>query len=170
MEVTGYMLKEVLKLKSIELQAVQSLFDESLYKFEDENKMDPSEVVSNIQKLEEEISILQTAQSYYNLQVKVNIVDKKITLEQSIKLVGGAGRISKMWRNAAAGNTRDKWGRGRIETRKVDEERAISTLTNVEALNYAKEAEKIASALRSAIAVGNTEKVNIDWIDAGLFS
>ena len=170
MEVTGYKLKEALKLKTIELQSVQSLFDESLYKFEDEDKLLPEEVVKRIVELENQIALLQTAQSYYNLQVKVDVLGKEELLENVIKLVGGAGRVSKMWRTASKGRTRDRWDRSNIVTRRTDEVMAEPTVDKITALEKAKEAEKFASALRSAIAVGNTNIVDIDWIDEKLFS
>ena len=170
MQVTGYKLKEALKLKAIELQAVQSLFDESLYKFEGEEKLSPEEVVDKIKTLEDQIAKLQTAQSYYNLQVIVEVNGKKGFLETAIKLVGGAGRVSKMWRTASAGRTRDRWDRSNIITRRTDEVMAEPTVNKITALEKAKEAEKFASALRSAIAVGNTNIVDVDWIDEKLFS
>lgn len=170
MEVTGYMLKEGLKMKSIELSSIQTLFNESLYKFPDEKKMSPQEVVAAIVALEEDISLLQTAQSYYNLNVKVT-VNKigKLSLEQAIKLVGGAGRVSKMWRTAAKGNTRDRWSMSNVDVRRKDEEIASPTIKKEEALQHAKNAERYASSLRSAIALGNTTTVEIDWIDESLF-
>jgi len=170
MDVTGYKLKEALKLKTIELQSVQSLFDESLYKFEGEEKLSPMDVVAQIKTLEDQIAKLQTAQSYYNLQVIVIINGERGFLETAIKLVGGAGRVSKMWRTASAGRTRDKWDRSQIATRRTDEITAEPTVKKVDALEKAKEAEKFASSLRSAIAVGNTSIVDIAWIDEKLFS
>lgn len=171
MEVTGYELKEALKIKAIELQAIQSIFDESLYKFEDEkDKETPAEVVAKITTLEEEIAHLQTAQSYYNISTTVNVNGVPILLEKAIKLVGGAGRISKMWRTASKGKVRDRWDRSQVITRRTDEEIAMPTITKSEALEKAKTAEKFASALRSAIAIGNTTKMNIDWVDESLFS
>jgi len=171
MEVTGYKIKEALKLKNLELQAVQSLFDESLYKFEDEkDKMSPAEVAQKILVLENNIADLQTAQSYYNLQVPIEIDGVKGTLEKAVKIVGGAGRLSKMWRTAAKGNVRDRWNRSQVATRRADEEVAIPTISKRDALELAKDAEKFASQLRSAIALGNTTVIDIGWIDENLFS
>lgn len=170
MNVTGYELKEALKLRTIELQAVQSLFDESLYKFENEDKLTPTEVVDKIVELESQIASLQTAQSYYNLQVQVDVPGRRELLEKVIKLVGGAGRVSKMWRTASKGRTRDRWDRSQTVTRRTDEVMAEPTVKKMDALDKAKDAEKFASALRSAIAIGNTSIVGIDWIDESLFS
>lgn len=94
----------------------------------------------------------------------------KMLLEEAIKRVGGAGRMSKLWRTVSKGTTRDRWTSIQAATRKEGEEKAKPTITKAGALEKAKEAEKFASALRSAIAVGNTTKVSIDWVDENLLS
>ena len=75
-----------------------------------------------------------------------------------------------MWRTASAGRTRDRWDRAQIVTRRADEVMAEPTVKKSDALDRAKGAEKFASALRSAIAIGNTNTIGIDWIDENLFS
>jgi hypothetical protein len=169
MNVTGYQLKEALKMKTLELSTVQTQFDESLHKFEgDEDKISPQEIVGKIASLEEEIAELQTAQSYYNLQVTIHVGDLPMKLEKAIKLVGGAGRVSKMWRSASKGQMRERWERHSLVVRRADEEVAKPTISKNEALDRAKEAERFASRLRNSIAVGNTTTVAIDWLDESL--
>jgi len=158
--------------KQLELATVSSTFEESLYKFEGEDKQTPQEVADNITKLEREISTLQTAQSRYNLGVTVVVgaTKEKLTLEQAVKLVGGAGRVAKLWRNAAKGEKRDRYGYGdRVKTRKADEVTATATVTREEALTKARNAESFAGSLRNAIAFGNTTELDLD-IPQELFS
>jgi len=166
MLVTGYMLKEALKMKALELTTIQTQFDESLYRFEGEDKQHPKEVADAIRKLEAEIVELQTAQDYYNLNVKVDVteVGEQWPLCKAVKAVGGAGRVAKMWRTAAHGEKRDRWDRSRSMTRNKDDEVAMPTVTKPEALAEARATEKFASQLRNAIAVGNTDAIDVPWV------
>ncbi len=170
MEITGYQLKEALKMAALERETVLTQFDETLYAFDGEEKPSPEEISDSIACLETKIATLQTAQSQYNLHVQVSVQGEEMTLEQAIKMVGGAGRLSKMWRSAAKGNKRDRWDRTITVTRKTDEEVALPTISKQDSMERAKEAEMFASRLRSAISVGNTNKVNIPWVGASLMS
>lgn len=169
MKVTGYQLKEAIKMNGLRLVAVQSQFDESLYIFEGEEKRLPKDIVTEVAQLEADIALLQTAQDHYNLNIDVIVGKEEMALSLAVKLVGGAGRRSKMWRSAAQGRMRDTYDRKNPVTRSKDEEVAGPTVTKVEALEEAMAAEKFASQLRHAIAVGNTSTENIDWIDENLF-
>jgi hypothetical protein len=169
MLVTGYQLKEALKMKALELSTIQTQFDESLYRFEGEEKQHPKDVADAIRQLENEIVELQTAQDYYNLNVKVDVSGEQWSLCKAVKAVGGAGRVAKMWRTAAHGEKRDRWDRSRSMTRNKDDEIAIPTVTKPEALSEARAAEKFASQLRNAIAVGNTDTIEISWVTEKLF-
>jgi RNase H-fold protein (predicted Holliday junction resolvase) len=159
MKITGYKLREALKMNQLELSTIGSQFQESLYCFEGEVKPKPQEVIDKIQQLESNIARLQTAQSLYNLIVKVHVDDETLTLEEAIKRVGGAGRISKMWRIAAQGQQADRWEMMQNRSRKTDDILATPTVAKSEALEYTKRAEKYASSLRNAIAIGNTTEV-----------
>lgn len=165
MELTGFQLKEALKMANLELETWRMQFDGSLHAFPDEKKASPQEVMANIADLERRVAVLQTAQSFYNLNVEVQVGEEVMVLEQAIKMVGGAGRSSSMWRKAAGAKRRRHYYHDPELTRKADEERAQPTITNEEALNLAKEAEKLASRLRGAIAVGNTMKMDIAFVE-----
>lgn len=159
-KVNGYKLKEVIKAKQLELATVSSQFDESLNKFEDESKDTPTNIAGNIARLEDELSALQTVQSKYNLAVQLKVGDRTITLEQAVKMVGGAGRVSKLWRKAAQGEKKDYYHR---DTKRLEGEvHAKPTVTKAEALQFAKTAESFAGALRNAIATGNTQEVELE--------
>jgi len=162
MKVTGYKLREALKMAQLELSTIDSQFEDSLYCFEGEVKPSPKDIINNIQGLERSIARLQTAQCLYNLSIHVVVAHEKMTLEEAIKRVGGAGRISKMWRIAAQGQKADRWERIQTMSRKTDDEFAKPTVAKNEALEYTKNAEKYASALRNAIAIANTTEVTLD--------
>jgi len=168
MEVTGFQIKEGLKMKNLELEAIRLQFDDSLHAFEDEEKLGPKEVMDTVSKLEQEIALLQTAQSIFNLEVIVEVGEATMPLECAIKLVGGAGRSSGMWRKAAGARKRRGYYNEPSLSRRADEEQARPTITRADALQLAKAAEKFASQLRGAIAVGNTKKVNIDSVTEAL--
>ena len=175
MLLTGYTLKEAIKMAGLELDAVRSGFDESLFVFAGDKKENPVEVAKKIEELEAKVANLQTAQAEYNLSVTVSVKGagnepSDMPLGAAIRLVGGMGRLAKMWRTAARGKTRDRWDRSRVETRSKDVEVAEPTITKTEALDQAKNYEKLASALRSAIAVGNTTKLDIAWVGENLLA
>ncbi len=174
MQLTGYRLKEAIKMASLELDAVRSTFDESLFIFAGDEKEDPVGIAKTIEKLEAQVAKLQTAQAEYNLTVTVTVKDTDskevdMSLGGAIRLVGGMGRLAKMWRTAARGKIRDRWDQQRVETRSKDIDIAQPTVPKRDALDLAKRYERFASALRNAIAVGNTTKLDIARVDESLF-
>ncbi len=156
MKITGYKLREALKMAQLELTTIATQFEESLFRFEGEEKTTPRDIIDRVNKLETDIAKLQTAQCLYNLGVNVTIFGCEVTLQEAIKRVGGAGRIAKMWKIAAQGNKVDRWAVAQQMSRKTDDIMAESTVSKVEALEETKSAEKYASTLRNAIAIGNT--------------
>jgi hypothetical protein len=170
MEVTGLQIKEALKMANLELETWRLQFDESLHAFSDEEKAKPVEVMANVAELEFRVAQLQTAQSKFNLDTIVKVGSREMPLEMAIKMVGGAGRSSAMWRRAAGAKRRRGYFSEPNLTRNKDEEQAMPTITNVEALNLAKKAERFASQLRGAIALGNTRKVDIAGLQPEWFA
>lgn len=170
MKVSGIQLKEAIKMAGLELDIVRSQFNDSLHKFKDETKPHPANVASRIESLEEKLGLLQTAQRYFNLNVTGTFLGREITLENAVKIVGGKGRVAKMWRQAARGAEVDKWDRRQALTRKADEEKAEPTITQDEALQKAKETERKASDLRALIAKANAQEIEIEWLDESLMS
>ncbi len=175
MQVTGYRFKEAIKMAGLELDAVRSTFDESLFVFAGDEREDPVAIAKTIEQLESQVAMLQTAQAEYNLAVAVSVKDTDgnkidMSLGAAIRLVGGMGRLAKMWRTAARGKIRDRWDRQRVETRSKDLDVAQPTVPKRDALNLAKQYERFASALRNAIAVGNTTKLDIAGVDASLLA
>jgi len=163
MKVTGYQLKEAIKLKSLELSTVISQFDESLHHFKGEEHISPITIAEKSQELEDEIVLLQVAQDYYNINIEV---DSETTLAACIKAVGGYGRRAKLFREAATGSKRDRWERSRGLTRDADQEVAVPTISKQSALQEAIRYEKMATNYRTQIAVANVKVLDIPILNA----
>ena len=162
MKITGYQLKEAIKLKSLELSTIISQFDESLHFFEGSIKPSPIEIAEKAQKLEDTIVLLQVAQDYYNVRVKF---DDSKTLAGAIKAVGGYGRRAKLFREAATGAKKERWDRGTPATRRAGEVTAVPTITKQEALEEAIKYERRATHLRTQIAVTNSTVLDVSILD-----
>ena len=75
-------------------------------------------------------------------------------------MVGGAGRLEKMWRSASTPTT-DRYSY-REETRNKDAIVAERQISFDDAAAYARTASKRAAALRAAIAKGNASEMTLD--------
>jgi hypothetical protein len=177
MKVTGYMLREAIKQHELRRDTAAKAFDGSLKKFPDEEKESPIELVESFSKAEQAIAALQEAQMRYNLSVKVEVMgqgnyptDKvRMSLAKAIKLVGGAGRVEKMWRSAT-GPKKDRYG-GYRDDDEMDPTRirAVATIKSSDAISQASRAGKAAGSLRAAIATANAELVEIEDLSPALF-
>ena len=160
-EVTGYEIREALKRWKTQRLVADQQFNASLFAFKDEKKANPEEIVSNFRKADTAIALLQELQQQYNSKVKVKVGKEDITLSLAVKLVGGAGRITNMWHKAATETGLDRY-ESRSMTRKTDEERAGRVVPQDKAIKLSDEAAKFAAAIRSAMAVGNSVKLDME--------
>lgn len=168
-QVSGFQIREGLKVLEMRKGAIVSQFKPALYAFEDDDESESAiDIAEAIKKAETDIASLQTAQAEYNLTVKVKVQGKEISLLQAVKLVGGAGRMEKSWKDAATVRRRARYEREEEQTRSNDETYAKPTMTKAEALTKAMESSRYASALRAAIATGNQEKIEIAGLEASL--
>jgi hypothetical protein len=168
-KVTGYQFREAIKAWELRKQAATSQFDQSLWAFEGEEKPSPADLADLFVKAEEAIARLQAFQARYNLSVVVDVLGTKMTLCQAVKLMGGAGRHEKMWRSAATSTGGGPFHFHAVATtRKTDEIHARRTVAVEDALARADRATKYASALRSAIALGNSQEREME-VPADLF-
>lgn len=171
MKITGYQIKETLKLKHIALSTLVASFDDSLYAYEGDKKELPQDIMKQVLQLEKEMCELQTAQKAYNLQNRVSVETLgDISLEYAIKVVGAYGRQSKKFRDCAKGEQerRSRYDSG-PSSRSKDDEYQKPTIARIEAMYLAIEAETTASKLRAAIAKANSIEIDIVELKPTLF-
>lgn len=168
MEVTGYKLQHTVRELTHRRDIAASQFSESLYKFEGDSTPSPTFFMEIYLDCEQKIARLQTAQQRYNLAVEVDVDGNKMTLSEAIKRVGGAGRAEKMWRSCASDKGRDRYHTREI-TRSKDEIRAERQVSVGTAMELARTAAKFASALRTAIQVGNATTLEVEGLEPSLF-
>ena len=162
MMVTGYRLREAIKSWELRRNTAVKQFEQARWVFEGEENPSLEELASAARQAESAIAILQTAQASYNLSITITVADEPMTLCQAVKLVGGAGRIEKLWRSAAAGeDSRYAYGVNRM-VRQRDQEMAKPAVTPLEAISKTDAAAKYANALRSAVALGNAEERELE--------
>jgi len=102
MKITGYKLQHTLRELAHRRDTAAARFDKVLWKFEDQDKATPQQIMKAYRDAEVTIAKLQTAQGRYNLAITVNVLSETMTLAEAVKRVGGAGRMEKMWRSIAA--------------------------------------------------------------------
>lgn len=158
MYVNGYALRAALSEAKLRLDAQAKTFKDSLMAFPDEVKPDPVATEREISKLEWLISEIEVAQLGYNTSVSILLAwpgnaPKTVTLAQAVKLMGPAGRLAKLWREAAS-PTQDRYSY-RETTRDKDAIVAHSTVGRAQAVELNSQRSKSLAALRAAIAAGN---------------
>ena len=157
--VNGFQIQQAIREAKAERDQASARFTPSLRHFPGDVVMDPRHVAADFQAAEERLSQLQALQAKYNLCVKVTVIGNEITLLEAIKKVGGLGRLEKMWRSAAAPKA-DRYGY-RDETRDKDAVVSVPTVTYDVASKKRAEVSHYASALRSAIQMGNANVVEL---------
>jgi hypothetical protein len=169
MKVTGYKIQHKLKeLEQLKEVAAQQ-FNDNIMQFDSESdKMDLRDVFANFTAVEKRISQLQTAQCQYNLAVQVSVLGESMSLLQAVKLVGGAGRSEKMWKDVVKGN-KTRHHAFSEQTRSKDQEYAKRAVSVNDAVGFAQQATRVAGALREAIQVGNANEVELN-LDEALFA
>ena len=169
MKVTGIQLREAIKRWNLRKDTASTHFNESLWRFPDDESTlpKPQELAEQFAKAEVAVANLQTAQTRYNLAVTISVSGETMTLCDAVKRIGGAGRLEKMWRSATKATGRDNW-RGVATTRSKDEVQARRMVSIGDALELATAAGKKAGDLRDAIAVGNTNAIEIEGLDPAL--
>jgi len=162
MKVTGHILKDAIKRTVMVRDTTASLFDGSLHAFEDDDKETPQQIADKFHAYDVMVAKLQTAQTDYNMQVRVEVGSDTMTLTEAIKSVGGAGRLEKMWRSVA-GVKKDRYSyRDETLTRDPNEVRAKRMVTQAQALKFANQAAKEAAVIRAAIAKGNLTEIEMN--------
>ena len=164
MKVNGYQIREAIKRWLLQRDTLAKQFNENLYAFEDEQKPSPLEVMRQFDKADRSMARLEEVQQLYNQHVRCDVQGESETLALCVKLVGGAGRRSKMWRDAGPGKPDRYSYRDERRERSRDTDYANRQVSVDECVSYATEAAKYASALRNAIAKGNCAEVECDTL------
>lgn len=166
MKITGYGLREAIRLWETRRDVAANAFPDSLKAFPGEEKGAPKHLYDQFLRAERAIAALQEAQARYNLMAKLPFEGEEITLCRAVKLLGPAGRGAKLWRDAIGGGKRDSYGYHREDTRQKDTLYQVRTLSAAECLAEATAADKIAGQLRQGVARANATEVLI--ADIGL--
>jgi len=153
MTINGYKLQQAIREAIADRDTQAARFEPALSYFPGEPKGDPREIARRFNEAERRLCSLQTAQTCYNLAVKVTVMGQSMSLCEAIKLVGGAGRLEKMFR--MAGSEKKERYSYREDTRQEGTIVAQKTLTLEEIDAERKTAHRWAAALRTAIASGN---------------
>lgn len=168
MKVTGYKLREAIRRFELQRDTTVNLFKDSLHVFDDESKADPISLMQKFRDAEFAVVTLQEAQQRYNLKVSIDVYGKKIFLAAGVKMLGGAGRAAKMWREAVSEKDDRHSYRSNLE-RSKDTIAAKRVVTYDIALKEANKADAYAGALRAAIATGNATEMEIEGLEPMLF-
>ena len=174
MRVTGYSLREAIKLHDLRRSTAAGQFKDSLHRFADEKKTTPQEVVNSLLASEKAIALLQTAQAEYNLKVIISVrnlagIEEIMTLSEAIKSIGGIARAEKMWRSVASPEQNRFSYREPNLVREAGQVHAEQTINQLTALELATKMAKYAGAIRAAIAVANAKEMEIESLDSKLF-
>ncbi len=167
MKVTGFDLRDAIKMHELRRELPEKAFTGSLRRYEKDPVAEtPVALAQAFEESEAALAALQTAQMTYNLQVKVSLNGQPLTLAEAIKRVGGMGRLQKLWKSALG----EKADRLYIpESRDPSQEHMVSTISAKEAMAHALAASRKHSALQAAIGVANATEVDIQNLDPKLF-
>lgn len=161
MKITGYKLQHAIRELEQAREVAAQQFADNIMQFESQDdKQELPEVFARFTTLEKKIAQLQVAQANYNLAVQVNVLGEIMPLHQAVKLIGGAGRSEKMWRDVVKGQRTNKYYSPE-NTRSKDQEYAKRSISVTDAVGAAKHSAKVASALRQAIQLGNATEIEL---------
>lgn len=168
MKVTGYKLREAIRRVELQRDATAGLFKDSLHVFEGESKANPIDLMKKFRDAEYAVAALQEAQQRYNLRVSIVVYGKALSLAVAVKMLGGAGRAAKMWRDAISEKD-DRYSYRNSLERSKDTEAAKRVVTYDVALREANKADAYAGELRAAVAAGNAREIEIEELEPTLF-
>jgi hypothetical protein len=161
MQVNGYQIREAIKRWTLYKDTIQAQFKDSLHYFDEDQKANPVAVMNELDKAEFAVAYLEEVQQRFNQIVQVTVLGEIMPLTRAVKLVGGAGRKEKMWRDASI-KKKDRYSYDDKMSRSKDTEYAKSAISRSDAIAESAKASKFAAALRNAIARGNNSDVNIE--------
>jgi len=170
MKVNGYKIQHRLKELKDRRDIAASQFSNELWQFDTDKdtKIHPNEAMATFADCEYKIAQLQVLQARYNLAVEVTAGVLTMTLHEAVKRIGGAGRMEKMWRTAAASSGVGNYGYSRPMERSKEKEYAQRMISVEECMDSSNAASKFAASLRESIQLGNAKTIEMK-VDAALF-
>lgn len=173
--INGYMLREALKRWDRQRKITSKMFNSCLFTFQGDKKPSAISIMEQFQVADRNYARLQELQQEYNHNVSVtlrntNNTQETMQLSLAVKLVGGAGRIEKMWSDSI-GEKEDRYSRYERQTqRSKDVDYATRTISEGDCMTYANAASQYRSDLVSAIARANTTDYNAASISDAEFN
>lgn len=159
-KVTGFRLREAIKTWELRRNTASKQFEDARWLFEGESKPALDDLANAFVQAESAIARLQTAQARYNLAVEVDVQGQTMPLAAAVKMVGGAARLEKLWRETTQAPQQYGYGMQMIRTK--DQERARPAVDVGTAVTRTEVAATRASALRHAIAMANSVEREVE--------
>lgn len=161
-KINGYQLRQAIKRWALQREIASGSFKDSLYSFEGDEKDTPEGIMLDFEQSDNNMARLEELQQIYNQFVTCHVLNQSISLARCVKLVGGAGRREKMWREALLGK-KDRYSyNDDSRERDSNKEYAKRTISAASCSANAKQSAQLASAIRNAIASGNATEVDIE--------
>ena len=163
--ITGNQLRVAIQRWENRRDVAARQFKDTLFKFAEEKKDSPQQVAEKYEAADTAVAELQQLQQEINAKIFVTVGrpderGRQMSLGLAVKLVGGAGRMDKLWREAAISTGRDRYDRQQM-SRSKDEELATKTISTEDGLTRADAAAFWAGSLRTAIANGNAQEITV---------
>jgi hypothetical protein len=163
MIITGNKLLDALDFLKERVKLLESQFQASLFRFEDDElERDPREVMRQYEEAQAKIARLMEVQSAYNLQVQVEVLGERMSLQRVLHLISSASRVKSLWAKAAEPDQQNVYHFGSIRTRDRDNEYARRVVPVTEAEERAATSARWALALKQAIRSGNAREIEMD--------
>lgn len=172
MKLNGYKIREQLRRFRRRKQVADSQFPESLWCFAEETKATPAELAAAFAEADRAVAELETLQQRYNSANMVELNGETITLALAVKMVGGAGRLEKLWRDVSTDRKRRRYGYDEpmSRTREADAVVAQRMVSYEQAARHAEEAAEAAAKLREVIAEANAKEIDVGEIKEHLLA
>lgn len=175
MKVTGYKFKQAIKELKDRVEVTRNNMSNSVKYFPSQDKPDVYKMFNDYKEAEIRLAMIQTYNQQYNLEVKVDVAGKKISLAQAVKMLGGASRCEKFWREAAKSDSMSSPGGRRfsryhqLEARDKEKEYPVRVVEESICLDEAAKESRYVSRLKEAIQTGQATQVNYPELHEDMF-
>lgn len=169
MQVTGSQLRKALVRWTIRRDQAIKTFEDNLFSFKDDNKVELKKVSNGILTAQEAVARIQTAQQEFNSRVIVSIGGKELSLAVAIKMKAGIGKVRNLWALASGQNKDSMFGRKSFspKSREQGREEQVPTASPSEIAEGTEAMAILMAEVQDVIALGNAQTVDVK-IDAEL--